>query len=38
MSDADATVYGEGCGQVLIKAGEPWSISLVDQLSHANHF
>lgn len=36
MGDADATVDGEGCCQVLIELAEPWSVDLVHQLSHTD--
>lgn len=34
MSDADATVDGEGGGQILVELAEPGAVDLVDQLRH----
>lgn len=37
MGDADTTVDGESCGQILIKAVEPRPVHFIHQLSHPNH-
>lgn len=37
MGDADATVDGEGGGQVLVEAVEPRPVHLIHQLSHTDH-
>lgn len=37
MGDADATVDGESCGQVLVEAVEPWPIRFVHQLGHSDY-
>lgn len=37
MGDADTTVDGESCGQILIKAVEPGPIHFIHQLSDTNH-
>lgn len=37
MCDADATVDGERCCQILIKAVEPRPIHFIHQLSYTNH-
>lgn len=37
MGDADATIDGESCGQVLVEAVEPWPIRFVHQLGHSDY-
>lgn len=36
MGNADTTVNGESCGQILIEAVEPWPVHFIHQLSHPN--
>lgn len=37
MGDADTTVDGESCGQVLVEAVEPRPVHFIHQLSHPDH-
>lgn len=37
MGNADTTVDRESCGQILIKAVEPWPVHFIHQLSHPDH-
>lgn len=37
VGDADTTVDGESCGQVLVEAVEPRPVHFIHQLSHPDH-
>lgn len=37
VGDADTTVDGERCGQVLVEAVEPRPVHFIHQLSHPDH-